>query len=95
MKEDKSSEYYEKKLKRIKESNYDRTYDDARESWLEDKIWLLKNKVNHSDGPDDLGYCFTIQNKIFFSRNSNWRATGKYKWYKSRGIQDFIKRFCT
>ena len=40
-------------------------------------------------------HCHIIVNDRyeFVPHTYNWRVVGRYKWYKSRGLEDFLKRF--
>jgi len=56
-----------------------------------DKEFLIKRKISFRDS--NIENVIIINEKYFYSRYGKWKPIGKYQWYGSRGIEDFLERF--
>lgn len=60
-------------------------------SHYEMAIFLLKNNIKWKYGKQNGS--IKIGKFIYFTSTYRWRVDGKNKYYRSKGIEDFVERF--
>jgi len=72
-------------------SHISRDNDNWRNRW-KGEIFLLKNNINY-ENYDGSQNALLIDKFIFYPATNKWQVKGKNVYYKSKGIEDFLRRF--
>lgn len=65
---------------------------------VEAKLYLKENNIDYTLKLDDEGFnnacALQIDKFVYYPMSKRWRYDGNDKYYWSKGIEDFIERFC-